>query len=148
MPGQSEAERRQAGGDVRLEDLQAENEQLRATLERKEAEIAGLRQRLEELERRVGLNSSNSGKPPSSDGPAKPPAQQRTKSQRGRSGKRSGGQRGHKGSTLRQTDSPDRTRPTCRRVAGRARRRWRRPTRRASPCGGRCSTCPRPSLRW
>ena len=117
MPGQSEAERRQAGGDVRLEDLQAENEQLRATLERKEAEIAGLRQRLEELERRVGLNSSNSGKPPSSDGPAKPPAQQRTKSQRGRSGKRSGGQRGHKGSTLRQTDSPDRIQthlpPSC-----------------------------------
>ncbi len=35
-------------------------------------------------------------------------AQQRTRSQRGRTGKRPGGQPGHKGVTLRQTDTPDR----------------------------------------
>ena len=57
------------------------------------------RQLVEQLQRRLGLDSSNSGKPP---------AQQRTRSQRGRTGKRPGGQPGHKGVTLRQTDTPDR----------------------------------------
>ena len=77
MPGQFESEERQTGGAERLAEAQAENarlrganEQLRATVERQQAEMAGLQQRLEELERRVGLNSGNSGKPPSSDGPA------------------------------------------------------------------------------
>jgi len=37
------------------------------------AENAALTARLAELERRLGLNSSNSGKPPSSDGLKKPP---------------------------------------------------------------------------
>jgi transposase len=32
------------------------------------AEIAALKARIAKLERRLGLNSSNSGKPPSSDG--------------------------------------------------------------------------------
>ncbi|MBF0160400.1 MAG: hypothetical protein HQL58_12855 [Magnetococcales bacterium] len=47
--------------------LRAENELLRATDERFEARIG-------ELERRLGLNSSNSSKPPSSDGLGKPAA--------------------------------------------------------------------------
>ena len=69
-----------------------------------------LRQRLEELERGAGLHMhrGNSGKPPSSDGLVKPAAGRRTRSQRGRSGKRSGGQRGHTGTTLRQMETPDR----------------------------------------
>ena len=37
------------------------------------AEMATLRERVAELERQVGLNSGNSGKPPSSDGLKKPP---------------------------------------------------------------------------
>ncbi|HME26422.1 MAG TPA: DUF6444 domain-containing protein, partial [Acetobacteraceae bacterium] len=37
------------------------------------AEMAALRGQITELERRLGLNSSNSGKPPSSDGLKKPP---------------------------------------------------------------------------
>lgn len=72
------------------------------------ADNAVLRQRLEQLERQIGLNSSNSGKPPSSDGPGKPSAEQRTRSTRGRSGKRSGGQPGHRGATLQRTETPDR----------------------------------------
>ena len=58
------------------------------------AEIAMLTARLAELERRLGLNSGNSGKPPSSDGLKKPP---RTQSQREASGKKPGGQTGHPG---------------------------------------------------
>ena len=60
--------------------------------------------RIAELERRLGLNSSNSGKPPSSDGLKKPP---RVSSLRERSGKRTGGQKGHPGETLRRTATPD-----------------------------------------
>ena len=71
--------------------------ELSARLERVEARIA-------ELEAQLGKNSSNSSKPPSSDGPAKPPP----KSLRGRSGRRPGGQAGHRGQTLCQVGDPDR----------------------------------------
>jgi hypothetical protein len=61
------------------------------------AENASLQAWIAELERRLGLNSSNSGKPPSSDGLKKPA---RVKSLRERSGNQPGGQKGHKGETL------------------------------------------------
>lgn len=67
-------------------------------------EIAFLKARIGELERRLGLNSSNSSKPPSSDGLKKPA---RTASLRGPSDRKSGGQPGHKGETLRRTANPN-----------------------------------------
>jgi transposase len=70
------------------------------------AEMEVMRARIAELERRLGLNSSNSGKPPSSDGLKKPP---RVRSLRERSGKKPGGQKGHPGETLRRTATPDTT---------------------------------------
>src|SRR6266446_7531071 len=74
------------------------------TSDEKDALIYALLARVEELERRLGLNSSNSGKPPSSDGLKK---ETRVKSLREPSGKKSGGQAGHEGKTLRQVETPD-----------------------------------------
>jgi transposase len=85
------------GVEAMLVASQAENALLRG-------EITALMARLAELERRLGLNSSNSGKPPSSDGLKKPP---RVSSLRESSGKKSGGQKGHPGETLRRIEIPD-----------------------------------------
>jgi transposase len=74
------------------------------TSDEKDALIYALLARVEELERRLGLNSANSGTPPSSDGFQKEP---RVKSLREPSGKKSGGQAGHEGKTLRQVETPD-----------------------------------------
>ncbi len=74
-----------------------------------EQENAALRERIAELERSAALNSTTSSKPPASDGlKKKSGAQRRTQSQRGKSGGPSGGQPGHKGTTLARSDSPDR----------------------------------------
>src|SRR6202789_3619584 len=67
--------------------------------------VAALQARVAELERQLGLNSGNSGKPPSSDGLKKKPA--RVSSLRERSGKKPGGQKGHPGKTLSRTETPD-----------------------------------------
>src|ERR1700756_1446457 len=77
---------------------------LLAQEERHQAALAAMQARIAELERRLGLNSSNSGKPPSSDGLKKP---LRVRSLREGSGKRSGGQKGHPGETRRQSETPD-----------------------------------------
>src|SRR5580698_11412501 len=69
------------------------------------ARIAVQNARIGELERQLGLNSGNSGKPPSSDGLKKKPA--RVSSLRERSGKKPGGQKGHPGKTLSRTETPD-----------------------------------------
>lgn len=82
--------------------LPPEVEELIASLRQ---EIAVLRAEVAELRRQLGQDSSTSSKPPSSDGLKKKP--RILGSLRGVSGKASGGQKGHKGETLRQVADPD-----------------------------------------
>src|SRR4051794_41368454 len=85
--------------------LEEENGRLRAENAALQETIAVLLGRVAELERRLGLNSSNSGRPPSSDGLHKPKREPRTRSLRERSGKPPGGQKGPQGETLPQGDA-------------------------------------------
>ncbi len=75
---------------------------LYALFQQQAAQLAALTARVQELEARLGGHSQNSHRPPSSDGPRKPPRSQRT-----RSGKSPGGQPGHPGQTLAMTATPD-----------------------------------------
>jgi transposase len=69
-------------------------------LEAFEKEVEVLTKENEELRRRLGLDSHNSHKPPSSDGLKKAPALPK------KSGLKAGGQAGHKGKTLEMSDTP------------------------------------------
>lgn len=86
-----------AGPHPSYEELAAQNAELRGMVEALRAQVA-------ELTARVGQNSQNSSRPPSSDSPFTKPA---PKSLRGKSGCKPGGQPGHEGRTLRQVDNPD-----------------------------------------
>lgn len=70
---------------------------------RLEAEVRALRRQVKELKGRLALTSRNSGKPPSTDGLAKPAP----KSLRHKTGRRRGGQPGHPGRTLQPVPTPD-----------------------------------------
>lgn len=68
-----------------------------------EALVARQAARIKELEDRLSKNSRNSSKPPSSDGYAKPSP----KSRRKQTGRKPGGQPGHKPARLEPVDNPD-----------------------------------------
>ena len=69
-------------------------------------QVRVLTSKVAELEARLAQNSSNSHRPPGSDGLGKPPS---PKSLRGKSGRRPGGQPGHTGHALQQVEHPDHT---------------------------------------
>jgi len=66
--------------------------------------VRQLERRVKELEGRLAQNSTHSHRPPSSDGMQKKP---RPKSLRTRSGRKPGGQPGHRGQTLERVEKPD-----------------------------------------
>lgn len=90
--------------DLRIKQLEQENAQLRAQVSQLTEQVRQLLEKVAELERRLNLNSSNSSKPPASDGLKRPT---RTQSLRKSDSNKFGGQVGHKGDTLRQVDNPD-----------------------------------------
>jgi transposase len=85
------------------EELAAENARLKTENAQLETVLAQALARIGELEARLGMTSRNSGKPPSSDGPAKPAP----KSLRGKSARGPGRPKGQPGTTLRQVEVPD-----------------------------------------
>ncbi len=87
-------------------ELRAANSGLRAAVSELEAANAGLRARVTELERRLGRDSSNSSKPPSSDGLRKPARAGRQDHERA-APRRPGKQPGAPGAHLAQVAEPD-----------------------------------------
>jgi transposase len=77
-----------------------------AALGQARSELAQARERIAELETRLKQNPRNSSRPPSSEGLGKPAP--RPRSLRKKSGRKPGGQDGHKGTTLAQVARPDR----------------------------------------
>lgn len=78
-----------------IKDFQRTNEELQRTNEE-------LQSRIKELEARLSMNSSNSSKPPSSDGYKK-----RVQNNREKSHRKAGGQNGHEGYNLKMVENPD-----------------------------------------
>ncbi len=93
------------GGDVALEEqlihLQLENTYLKGIIVQLESRITELEDSLRKS--KINKNSSNSSKPPSTD----MFIPKRNQSLREPSGKKTGGQPGHKGSTLEMSSNPD-----------------------------------------
>jgi transposase len=84
--------------------LQARNERLQAEVGELQGRNLRLQRRNAELEALVAKDSHNSSRPPSTD----PPWAKRTRSLRRPSGRRPGGQAGHRGETLRLSERPNR----------------------------------------
>jgi len=88
--------------EERIASLEAENTRQREQLAVLQAQNTVLLARVQELEARLAKDSHNSSKPPSSDGLAR-----KTRSLRRKSGKKAGGQLGHRGEMLRLVAEPD-----------------------------------------
>ena len=85
-------------GDKQSEQIANQTKQI----ESQNASIEKLTAEIKELRRQLGLNSSNSSKPPSTDAYKK-----KNTSLRGKSGKKRGGQKGHPGASLSIPHEPD-----------------------------------------
>lgn len=85
------------------ESLLAVIERQRERIALLEAQNAELEAHVEKLEAQLAKNSTNSSKPPSSDGFKKP----KPKSRREKGKRKNGGQVGHEGKTLEMVDTPD-----------------------------------------
>lgn len=85
--------------------LCASNPEVIAYIVSLEAQIKELTERLIALESRLNQNSRNSSRPPSTDFFVK--EKPNPKSLRKKSGKKSGGQEGHSGTTLERVNDPD-----------------------------------------
>lgn len=81
--------------------------ELEALVVSQAALIAELRAEIAELRSRLGSNSRNSSRPPSSDGLSKPSADSQKRSLRKRSGRKQGGQEGHEGARLERVAVAD-----------------------------------------
>jgi transposase len=90
--------------EVQVERLEAQARAAAGELAAERARADALAQRVEELARRLAKDSSNSSRPPSSDGPYRKP---RDRSLRTKTGRRPGKQPGAASSTLRQSPDPD-----------------------------------------
>ena len=103
--------------EKQVADLLLKVEQQATVIAHQAATITHQASKIEELERRLNKDSTNSSKPPSSDGLSKPP---KTSSLRQPGKNKSGGQIGHPGETLKQVSAPDEIKtyrlnvcPTC-----------------------------------
>ena len=95
-------------GPRRKVDLEAENAELRAQNALLREQVATLRVEVEELKRRLGQNSSNSSKPPSSDPPMSRQERRALARKRAKESlRKQGGQPGHEGKH-RQMAPPER----------------------------------------
>ena len=89
----------------REKELTEQVEQLTSLVKELQGQLAAAHAKIAELEERMNKNSQNSSKPPSTDGYQKPSP----KSLRKPSGKKQGGQPGHKGTTLHIDKEPTET---------------------------------------
>jgi len=86
--------------------LWSENKSLRKEVKSLKSEVKSLKGEVSDLKSKLVKNSRNSSKPPSTDGFDKDMSSDDKKADKGRK-KKPGGQKGHKGSNLKQVDKPD-----------------------------------------
>src|SRR2546421_3523081 len=88
--------------DERIQQQETLLSQQGLLMQQMQEQIAGLTQQVKDLQDRLAKDSHNSSLPPSSDRFVRQPKSLRTKSE-----KKSGGQEGHPGTTLRFCEKPD-----------------------------------------